>query len=186
MSKEPQPASGMMRNPQNAISSSTRMANFSPTTRIGKESKRLFPDLEAQDIVDTYETFENGGSLTILAERTNKGLSSRSNWDVYKKEKEMSRILAEDGHNVVLRESSKAGETYDITIDGIAADLKWVTSPKFMKAHAEKATTKQGAAMTVFMIDGKWKRFRGMVHDLSSTGYHGLYIRKNTGVVYTY
>lgn len=162
-----------------------RPLSLSPTKRSGKRSSRLLPELKASDIIDTSETFEGGGSLTVLAERTNEGLASKENMEVYRKEKAMSRALAKDGHNVVLRQDSKKGETYDITIDGRPADLKWCTSTKYMLSHAEKATTKQGAEMTVFMLDGKWRKFRGKIHDLSEKGYHGYYIKKS-GEVGTY
>lgn len=149
------------------------------TKRSGKKSSRLYPELRARDIVDTHNTFEGGGSLTVLAERTNEGLASKENMEVYRKEKAMSTFLAKDGHNVVLRQDNKKGETYDISIDGRPADLKWVTSPKYMLGHAKKATTKQGAEMTVFMLDGKWRKFRETIHTLSQKGYHGYYIKKS-------
>ena len=156
---------------------SPHIMSSSPTKRKGKRRDRFLPDLQPQDIVTTHEEYEGGGSLTVSAERTNEGLASRSNMDVYRKEKRMSRVLAKNGHRIVLRQDDKSGETYDVTIDGRPADLKWVTSPKYMLKHAEKATTKQGAEKTIFMLDGKYKKFRGTIRRLRENGYHGYYIR---------
>ena len=161
----------------NAERKASRRPSASPTKRTGRRSDRLFPDLRARDIVETREAFDGGGSLVVTAERTNEGLASHSNMEVYRKEKQMSRTLARNGHRVVLRQDNKSGETYDITIDGRPADLKWVTSPRYMLDHAHKATAKQGAEMTIFMLDGKYKKFRGTIRKLQDNGYHGYYIR---------
>ena len=176
MASEVYITSGGTRNAVNAIRERLPRP-LTPTKRKGSRNERILPDLKPQDIITTRENFEGGGSLTVLAERTNEGLASKSNIEVYRKEKKMSRILAKNGHEVTLRQSSKKGDTYDVDIDGGKADLKWLTSPKYMMKHAKKATTQQGAQKTIFMLNGRFGKYRGAIRKLQTKGYHGYYIR---------
>ncbi len=70
------------------------------------------------------------------------------------KEREMSRVIACNGHNVEYREENQVhGDTFDIFIDGIPADLKKLTSGAGdLHKHCRKAFKDQGAKKVVFSL----------------------------------
>ena len=77
----------------------------------------------------------------IAKKRIEQAKKGKTEMKKFLKEREMSRVVARNGHNVEYREESQfSGDTFDIFIDGIPADLKKLTSGAGdLHKHCKKA-----------------------------------------------
>ena len=94
------------------------------------------------------------GNLMIAKKRIEQAKKGKTEMEKFLKEREMSRVIARNGHNVEYREESQVhGDTFDIFIDGIPADLKKLTSGAGdLHKHCRKAFKDQGAKIVVFSL----------------------------------
>lgn len=97
----------------------------------------------------------NGGYVEIQRERIREGGLSKSERVKFEKELRMCKVLADNGYRVeYLRGIDRPqGQTYDIRINDIKADLKCVTggAGNIVK-YAKKALEKQGGEAVVFEL----------------------------------
>ena len=103
----------------------------------------------------TYTSPKDNGLVATQLERITEAAASNSERQKFDKEMRMCKVLADNGHDVEYLQgvNRPAGQTYDITIDNIKADLKCVTggAGNIVK-YAKKALTKQGGEAVVFEI----------------------------------
>lgn len=103
----------------------------------------------------SYLSPKKNGYVVTELERIRESQSSNSERNKYVKEIRMCKILADNGHDIeYLRgENRPKGQTYDIRIDGIKADLKCITggAGNIVK-YIKKALRKQGGEAVVLEI----------------------------------
>ncbi|MBQ6377613.1 MAG: hypothetical protein IJJ56_02305 [Prevotella sp.] len=89
---------------------------------------------------------ESGFVMTEL-ERLVESRKSKQAMQIYKKEMNMCRVAADNGHIVeyLHSENRQPGDTYDITIDKIPADLKSTDGTGNIVKYVKKACKSQGA-----------------------------------------
>ena len=93
----------------------------------------------------------------VVTERTRIAESEVNSQERQKFDKELSmcKTLADNGHDVeFLRGGGRArGETYDIRLDGIPADLKCITGTgASIPKYAKHAFREQGAKIVIFKL----------------------------------
>ncbi len=103
----------------------------------------------------TYLSSNKSGCIITEKERFKEALASKAEIEKFVKELQMCVVIADNGHCVEYLQgvNRPQGQTYDIKIDGIKADLKCITggSGNIVK-YAKKALNIQGAESVVFEI----------------------------------
>jgi hypothetical protein len=103
----------------------------------------------------TYISSNSNGFVVTQKDRIEEGARSNNERQKFKKELRMCRVLADNGHAVeFLKEGNRPiGETYDIKLDGVKADLKCVTggAGNIVK-YAKKALRGQGGEVVIFEL----------------------------------
>lgn len=103
----------------------------------------------------SYISSNDDGYVATQLERIAEAAASKSETQKYEKEMRMCKVLADNGHDIEYLQgvNRPVGQTYDITIDNIKADLKCVTggAGNIVK-YAKKALTKQGGEAVIFEI----------------------------------
>ena len=103
----------------------------------------------------TYISPNNTGFVVTQLERIAEAGASKSERQKFEKEMRMCKVLADNGHDIKYLQgvNRPAGQTYDIILDNIKADLKCITggAGNIVK-YAKKALTKQGGEAVVFEI----------------------------------
>ena len=101
----------------------------------------------------TYITPNNNGFVATQWVRIAESEASNSERQKFAKEMRMCKVIAGNGHDVEYLQgvNRPAGQTYDIRMDGIKADLKCITggAGNIVK-YAKKAFTKQGGEAVIF------------------------------------
>ena len=101
----------------------------------------------------SYISKNDDGYVVTSKERIMESQASNNEKKKFKKEMRMCKVLADNGHDVeYLRGVNRpVGQTYDIFMDGIKADLKCITggAGNIVK-YAKKTLTKQGGEAVVF------------------------------------
>ena len=90
----------------------------------------------------------------------------------------MSKTLSNNGYRVELREGKKRGDTYDVKINGIKADLKSISSVNNIRGYAKKATDKQGADVVIFELNKKGIHPNNEFNKLKKKGIQVYYYEK--------
>ncbi len=92
----------------------------------------------------------DGGFLQTSRERIKEGQMNKQETEKFGKEYSMCKNLASNNFNVTYRESVQG--SYDVTVNGVPAELKKVDSSKQIYRHARKAFEEQGAEAVVIEI----------------------------------
>lgn len=100
----------------------------------------------------TYISPDDNGFVVTQWERIHESEPSKAERLKFNKEMRMCKIIADNGHDVEYLQgvNRPEGQTYDITIDGIKADLKCIEggAGNIVK-YAKKALTKQGGEAVI-------------------------------------
>lgn len=103
----------------------------------------------------TYISRENNGYVATELERIKEANVSKSEKQKFEKEMRMCKTVADNGHDVEYLKgvNRPKGQTYDICMDGMKADLKCITggAGNIVK-YIKKALTKQGGEAVVLEI----------------------------------
>lgn len=101
----------------------------------------------------SYVSPKDNGFVVTQKERIKESLASKNEKAVFEKEMRMCKVIADNGHRVEYLQgvNRPAGQTYDIKIDGVKADLKCISGGwgNIVK-YASKALTKQGGDAVLF------------------------------------
>lgn len=136
--------------------------NYSYARRIPKHihiddaTAKKFPnlqnllDINLKDYRLDYFGIE-GGFLQTNYKRIEEGQQNKQERAKFEKEFNMCHTLAKNNYIIIYRESIQG--QYDITINGIPADLKKVNSNKQIYHHARKAIEKQSAKAVIFELN---------------------------------
>ena len=110
----------------------------------------------------TYISLDNRGYVVTQKERIKEAQASKSEQLKFEKEMRMCKVIADNGHEVEYLQgvNRPEGQTYDITIDGIKADLKCVTggAGNIVK-YAKKALTKQGGEAVILELPNAEEKY---------------------------
>ena len=114
--------------------------------------------LEEQYPTDKWEHSyidASGGYVVTEHERIAESQVSKQELGVYRKEQDMARDLAKQGHKIVhLAEHNRpVGDRYDTLFDGVKADFKSTKSHNNIVKYGEKALEEQGADMVIFRLE---------------------------------
>ena len=103
----------------------------------------------------TYISPNDNGLVATQWERIAESEASNSERQKFVKEMRMCKVLADNGHDVEYLQgvNRPAGQTYDILMDGIKADLKCITggAGNIIK-YIKKALTKQGSEAVILEL----------------------------------
>ena len=126
--------------------------------------------LEEQYPTDKWEHSyidASGGYVVTEHERIAESQVSKQELGVYRKEQDMARDLAKQGHKIVhLAEHNRpAGDRYDTLFDGVKADFKSTKSNNNITKYGKKAFREQGADMVVYRLE---EHAYGMLDELKS------------------
>ena len=140
-------------NPEKEKSCHTYLRRVPFRIELDKATAEQYPALQSLlDInlreyrLDFYN--DSGGFLQTSRERIKEGQQNKQELEKFTKEYSMCRTLAAGNMNISYLESVEG--RYDITVNGIPADLKKVDSYKQIRHHASKAVNEQGANIVVF------------------------------------
>lgn len=107
---------------------------------------------------ESYKSKDGKGKVLTDPKRIEESKASKTETQKFEKEMRMCKVIADNEHEVkYLPDAGRPqGETYDITIDGIKADLKCITGGATnIGRYAKKALTKQGGEAVVFELPSK-------------------------------
>ena len=110
----------------------------------------------------TYISPNDNGLVATQWERIAESEASNSERQKFVKEMRMCKVLADNGHDVEYLQgvNRQVGQTYDIRMDGIKADLKCITGgASNIVKYAKKALTKQGGEAVIFEFPNPEKKF---------------------------
>ena len=110
----------------------------------------------------TYISPNDNGLVATQWERIAESEASNSERQKFVKEMRMCKVLADNGHDVEYLQgvNRPVGQTYDIRMDGIKADLKCITGgASNIVKYAKKALTKQGGEAVIFEFPSPEKKF---------------------------
>lgn len=110
----------------------------------------------------TYISPNDNGLVATQWERIAESEASNSERQKFVKEMRMCKVLADNGHDVEYLQgvNRPIGQTYDIRMDGIKADLKCITGgASNIVKYAKKALTKQGGEAVIFEFPSPEKKF---------------------------
>lgn len=110
----------------------------------------------------TYISPNDNGLVATQWERIAESEASNSERQKFVKEMRMCKVLADNGHDVEYLQgvNRPVGQTYDIRMDGIKADLKCITGgASNIVKYAKKALTKQGGEAVIFEFPNPDKKF---------------------------
>lgn len=109
----------------------------------------------SRDWENTYFSHETGGYVVTDKDRIKSSKSSPNEEVKYKKEREMSIDLAEQGHKIehLSDKNRKKRDTYDILFDGSKTDLKSTSSHNNIEKYVRHAVRDQGANVVIIRIE---------------------------------
>ena len=136
--------------PENELCEACRLVRAQKCENIGAGERIMKYDEKSWE--RTYISPKDNGLVATQRERIAESKASNSERQKFVKEMRMCKVLADNGHDVeYLRGMNRpVGQTYDICMDGIKADLKCITggAGNIVK-YAKKALTKQGGEAVV-------------------------------------
>ena len=146
--------------------------NFGASRRIEKYDEKEWER--------TYISPRNNGLVVTQHERIRESKAHENEIEKFNKEMRMCKVIADNGHDVeyLQGENRPIGQTYDIRIDGIKADLKCITGRgSSIVKYARTALTYQGGEAVIFELPNPNEELFEKLAEAR---------RKNTGKIYFY
>lgn len=122
---------------------------------------------------------KTGGYLVTQRKRIRESRKSKNEGEKYAKEHFMCQILKRHGFQVEHLSDNKSEGTYDITINGIPADLKRMRTHTNIQKKAKHSINEQGAKYIIFQFDDWNEKFRAEIECIKRKGIHGYYFISN-------
>jgi hypothetical protein len=133
-----------------------------------------------------YFDEHSGGYLVIDRERIEHSKVSKNEKTKFDKEYAMSMVFAQNGYRIEMLKELSGFSSSDITIDGVLADLKCVSSHNNIVRDAKKAVRKQGAKIVVFEFEKETKAIDAELLKLKRMGISVYYYYSNNkGLIYS-
>ncbi len=132
-----------------------------------------------------YFNSGNGGYLVTHRNRIERSYISKNEAKKFSKEFNMAKVFAQNGYRVEMLKEVPRVSSPDVTIGGIKADLKRVSSHNNIVKDAKNAVRKQGAEIVLFEFERDTKEIHARLLKLSKEGIHGyFYFSNNTSKIY--
>jgi hypothetical protein len=115
-----------------------------------------YPEYRNHDEKQWYHAYfnsENGGYLVVDRERIEHSKVSKNEKAKYDKEYAMAKVFAENGYRIEMLKEISGVSSPDVTINGMKAELKRLSSHNNLVRYAKKATEKQGAEIALFEFE---------------------------------
>jgi len=159
-----------------------------------KQEKKAVDIKEARAKFDSYGSEwektlfdkDSGGYLVTQISRIAQSGKSDNEFKKFDKEQEMCKTLSRNGYAVEHLDDNN-GETYDIHLNGIKADLKKTGSHNNIANYAKEAIREQGAEIVVFEFEKETEKIHAEIILLRKKNIHGKYFfTKRDDVVYDF
>lgn len=152
----------------------------------GTKGFEVIPTRKAKEAAEhfSYES-PSGGSVTVNEQRIESSRKSKNERKKFDKEFAMCRVLADNGHTVVMLAETPGISSPDITLDGQKAELKSVScTSTHIVDYAIKATTKQGAEIVIFQTDRITAKFMEDIGKIKMRNIQGMYFQADGPELY--
>lgn len=162
----------------NELCAACQMVNAQLVDNFG--ASRRIEKYDEKEWERTYISPRNNGLVVTQHERIRESKAHENEIEKFNKEMRMCKVIADNGHDVefLQGENRPAGQTYDIRIDGIKADLKCITGGgSSIVKYAKTALTKQGGEAVIFEFPNPNEEFFKKLAEAR---------RKYTGKIYFY
>lgn len=148
--------------PDNELCAACKLIRVQLEDNIG--ASRRIVKYNEEEWERTYISPNDNGLVATQWERIAESEASKSERQKFVKEMRMCKVLADNGHDVEYLQgvNRPAGQTYDIRMDGIKADLKCITggAGNIVK-YIKKALTKQGGEAVILEIPSHAPEYYG-------------------------
>ena len=139
--------------PENEMCAACKLIRAQLEDNIG--ASRRIARYNEEEWERTYISPNDNGLVATQWERIAESEASNSERQKFVKEMRMCKVLADNGHDVEYLQgvNRPAGQTYDIRMDGIKADLKCITggAGNIVK-YIKKALTRQGGEAVILEL----------------------------------
>ena len=145
------------------------------TTEKITEAREQYDSYNANEWEKTFFDEKTGGYLVTEKARIVKSKKSDNEFKKFDKEQGMCKVLARNGFTVEHLDD-KNGNSYDIHLNKIKADLKKTGSHNNIEIYAKDAIRKQGAEIVVFEFENNTKDIHAKILKLVKTyDIHGFF-----------
>lgn len=132
-----------------------------------------------------YFNEDNGGYLVTSRKRINEALVKREP-EKLTIEHNMCLTFARNGFRIRHYEDEKSKGSFDVTINGIRADLKRTKSTNNIIRYAKHAFRVQKAEIILVEFEQWGNDFRNIVSEMTRKGIHGYYFVKGNEVIHSF
>jgi hypothetical protein len=134
-----------------------------------------------------YFDRKTGGFVVASKDRVKQSGLSKNERLKYEKELYSCKVFAKNGYSMELREGKGKGNTYDVKINGVKADLKSVSNANNIMKYAKKAINRQGASRVLFEVDNKLTpSIKREFNKLNTKGIKGYYYERGKNKVHPF
>ena len=130
--------------------------------------------------------YDSGGFLVAHSARYENSKRNKNERAKYDKEISMCRVLAQKGYQIEMLEEVPGKSSPDITINGIKADLKRLSSANNIEKEAKKATREQGSDIVIFEFTELNAKILQGLERLKRIGIHGKYFVTGENKLYDF
>lgn len=132
-----------------------------------------------------YFNQDNGGYLVTSRKRIHEALTKREP-EKLTIEHNMCLTFARSGFRIRHYEDEKSEGSFDVTINGIRADLKRTKSTNNIIRYAKHAFRVQNAEIILVEFEQWGNDFRNIVSEMTRKGIHGYYFVKGSEVIHSF
>ena len=151
---------------------------------VRKEALQKFKSYDCEWKKD-YFNILNGGYLVVNKKRIEQSKVSKQEKKKYEREYDMCLTLAQNGYEVEFLKMTEG--SFDIFLNGIAADLKKTMGSGNIEKYAKKAIREQGAEIVIFEFVEELEKIHKEILRLKNTGVHGkYYFSKKKRILYEF
>lgn len=129
---------------------------------------------------------DSSGYVVSDLQRIKHSRISKNETEKYEKELSMCRVLGKNGYRVEMLEEIPGISSPDITINGIKADLKSLSSANNIERHAKDAIRKQGAEIVIFEFKEMNDKIKQALIKMGRIGIHGKYFASGDDSIYDF
>jgi hypothetical protein len=132
-----------------------------------------------------YYDDASGGYVVVHRQRFSRRSISKNECAKFDKEVGMAIVFARNGYCIEMLEEISGKSSPDVRINGVSADLKYLTSHNNIVRKAKIAVRNQGASVVLFAFTNISDKTHEALNKLRSIGIDILYYVENVEVVYT-
>ena len=158
--------------------------HFSNRAEYIKEARAKFDSYKTDEWEKNYFDEDTGGFVVTHKGRIALSQKSDNELKKFNKEQNMCQVLAKNGY-AVEHLDDRNGNSYDIHLNGIKADLKKTGSHNNIVNYAKEAIRQQGAEIVIFEFEKETDMIHAEILQLKRKGIHGkYYFSKKKDVIY--